>query len=306
MNVKEIYTKTMKFVWMRLGLGLAVTLVSILLLAICLGISALIGGSSIIFMICIWLILTGGITKLVSYYMGYMLKAAHIAVITTAVTTGQIPDNMFEYGTNMVKQRFATSNVYFVIDNLISGAVKQLQNAVGVVDNILGNIPGVSALVRFAKIFIGIALGYVDECCLGYTFLRKDEGAFKAGCDGVVIYFQNAKKLLKNAAITALIVMGVTFVLAVVPLIILLPICYAIGVHPIIGIFISIMIAIAIRSSFVDSYILVKTMKAYMEVAPSTEITFDIYGKLCKLSNKFKQLFGKAQAETPVMQTTAM
>ena len=64
---------------------------------------------------------------------------------------------------------------------------------------------------------------------------------------------------------------------------------------------ISIMIAAMLKAAFVDSFMMVKTMVAYMEVAPSTEITVDIYGKLCKISGKFKKLFNKAQEETPTM-----
>ncbi len=36
-----------------------------------------------------------------------------------------------------------------------------------------------------------------------------------------------------------------------------------------------------------------------MNIAPSTQVTFDIFGKFCKLSRKFKELFGKAQEEMP-------
>jgi hypothetical protein len=36
-----------------------------------------------------------------------------------------------------------------------------------------------------------------------------------------------------------------------------------------------------------------------MQVAPSTQITFDLYNKLCGLSTKFKELFNKGQQESP-------
>ena len=42
---------------------------------------------------------------------------------------------------------------------------------------------------------------------------------------------------------------------------------------------------------------LVAMMTSYMKEAPNTEISFDLYGKLCKMSSKFKKLFTKAQAE---------
>ena len=61
------------------------------------------------------------------------------------------------------------------------------------------------------------ALGYIDECCLGYTFYKKDEGAFKSSCDGVAIYFQNIKHLLKSALVTSLLVAVLSFVAWLLP-----------------------------------------------------------------------------------------
>lgn len=237
------------------------------------------------------------------HYMGYLIKAAHIAVVSEAVTTGVIPENMVQVGKDMVKSRFATSNVYIVLDKLVGGAVKQLQKAVGSVGSLLGDIPGIGAIVNILQMFIGIALGYIDECCLGYTFYKKDEKAFKAGCDGVVIYFQNTKHLLKSAVGTTAIVLGLSFVAWLIPFIIFGLIFGAIGV-PFAWLFaslIAIIIAAAIKSAFIDSYMMVKTMVSYMSVAPSTQITFDIYDKLCKLSSKFKQLFTKSKEETATM-----
>jgi len=37
-----------------------------------------------------------------------------------------------------------------------------------------------------------------------------------------------------------------------------------------------------------------------MAVAPTTEITFDLYGKLCGISGKFKELWEKGKAEDPI------
>ncbi len=304
MNVGQIYGKTLKFVWLKLALGAVITVASVLLLVLFWGISALTNNPGIFgILLFVWAGLTGLIYKLAMHYGGYMIKAAHIAVISEAVTTGTVPENMFETGKNMVKERFGATNVYFVIDGLVSGAVKQLQNVVGKIDNIFGNIPGVSAIVSFVQLFIGIALGYIDECCLGYTFYKKEDGAFKASCDGVAIYFQNAKHLLKSALVTCLIVMGASLLAWLVPFLVIGAICSLLGVSWWISALISVLIAAMLKAAFVDSFMMVKTMVSYMEVAPSTEISFDIYGKLCKISSKFKSLFNKAKEETPAMET---
>ncbi len=298
MNAGKIYAKTMKFVWLKLGLGAAITAVSLVLLALIVWIASLFkDGGVMIWAALIWIGLTTGIYQFVMRYFGYMIKAAHIAVITETVATGQVPANMVETGKEMVKKRFAASNIYFVLDSLISGAVKQLQNTVGKIDNVFGQIPGVSAIVNILQLFIGIALGYIDECCLGYTFYKKEQGAFKSGCDGVVVYFQNAKHLLKSAAMTTLIVVVLTFIAWVVPFAIFAGIFAGFEIHWIFAFIIAAIIASVIKTAFIDSYMMIRTMVSYMQVAPSTVPAVDVYGKLCKISSKFKKLFTKAEEE---------
>ena len=74
----------------------------------------------------------------------------------------------------------------------------------------LENIPGMESLVSFARTFIDIALGNLDECCMAYTFYQADQSSFKSAADGVVIYFQNWKTILKDALKTAVIVVVIS------------------------------------------------------------------------------------------------
>ena len=119
----------------------------------------------------------------------------------------------------MVKERFGATNVYFVVDRLVSGA-------------------------------------------------------FKASCDCVAVYFQNAKHLLKSAFVTTLIIMGLTLLAWLVPFLLIGAICSLLDVTWWISALISVLIAAMLKVAFVDSFLMVKTMVSYMEVAPSTEITF--------------------------------
>ena len=175
LKAKDVYFKTMIFVWLKLALGGAMFLVSLILLAICLGLGSLGRGNGMIIAFFIWLLLVCAMYGLVNRYVGYMLKAGHVAMVTTAVTTGTLPENQLQAATALIKERFVTANVYFVVDRLVSGAVSQLQRGLQKIDDLLGKIPGVSLIVSFAQLFVQIALGYVDECCLGYTFLHKEQ-----------------------------------------------------------------------------------------------------------------------------------
>ena len=298
MKATDVYLKTMKFVWLKLALGGAIFLISAVTMFLFLWIGSLVGsGSGIAIALCLWAILIGGIFTFAERYIGYMLKAGHVAMVTTAVTTGTLPENQLEAAKSMVKERFATANVYFVVDRLVSGAVSQLQRGLQKVEDLLGKIPGVAVIVSFAQLFVHIALNYIDECCLGYTFLHREQSAFKSAADGVVIYFQNWKTLLKNAAVTTLIVMGISLLAWLLPFLIFAGLFALLHIHWIFAFILALMVAVIIKSSFVDSYMMVKMMVSYMQVAPSTEITFDLYDKLCKLSGKFRNLFNKGQQE---------
>ncbi len=300
MSVKEIYVKTLKFGFIKMGIQGVVLAISLVTLAVCLGLGAIFKSSVFsMILLLIWVIVTAVVYRMALSYMGYLIRAAHVAIVSKAVTEGVIPDNMVEVGKQMVQERFGATNAYMVINHLVNGAVRQLQSVVNQIDNLLDGIPGLEKVMDVVKVFIRIFLGYIDECCLGYTFYKKGENAFKCGCDGVVIYFQNAKHLLKSAFVTAILVVVSTFVSWFVPFLVFAGIFNLFGLSSAYGVaaVISILVAVAVKEAFIDPFILVKTMTAYMEVAPQTEITVDLYDKLSGMSSKFKELLGRARKE---------
>jgi len=316
-KANTIFRKTMPFVWAKLLLGILTIVVSALILAILLGIAWLFKSEGVgLVMIIIWLSLTGIIRFIINHYIGFLIKAGHIAVITEAVTTGKVPAHQVAYGKERVKERFVTANVYFLIDKLVGAAVRQIQRGIGKITGMMSSIPGMGAVASLAKFYVSISLGYIDECCLGYTFYKKGQSAFKSAADGVVIFSQNIKTLLAGAAITMLIVVfglaGITLGLFVVfgLLIRFLPLSDLIrtwiggevglwlGDHiGFIGFLIALIIAVGIKYAFMDSYILIRTMVTYMGVAPKTTLRVDLYSKLCNISSKFKELLNGKEKE---------
>ncbi|MCM1186980.1 MAG: hypothetical protein NC251_06440 [Lachnoclostridium sp.] len=299
MKANEVFRQTIKFVWMKLALGGCAIAFSIVLGLILMAVSALDdNGVVAVYALVIWFCLSVAAVGISQYYLGYLLKAGHIAVVTALVTTGSLPENAFAYGIETVKKKFATAAAYFAVDRLVSGAVKQINSGLDVVGNILGKIPGMESVVSFAKSFVNIALGNVDECCLAYTFYHAEQSAFKSAADGVVIYFQNWKTVLKDALKTAF----VAFIVSVAAgLLLFLVTIGALGLlgMPGLGVFfvslmLTMMIVLIVKSAVMDSYTMVCMVCSYMQVAPSTEITFDLYDKLCGLSSKFKSLFQRA------------
>jgi len=305
MNAKQLFSKTMPFIWAKMLLGGATVLISVVLLAIFMGLGWLFGENAMVIMFILWISATGVVRYAIMHYMGYLVKAGHIAVIAEACFTGQIPANQVEYGKKMVTERFATSNIYFAVDQLVSGAVKQIQNKIGKLGDKLDFIPGMNAVTGAAQFFVSISLGYIDECCLGWTFYNKEQGAFKSAADGVVIYAQNWKVLLKDAAKTMLKVIILTMV---VTLIIFVPVGLLFKLlkwSGFLAFMLALLIAWVVKFAFMDSYIMIEMMASYMQVAPATQITFDLYSTLCTWSSKFKELFKKGQEESPAPAYTA-
>lgn len=296
MKAKLLFRKTMPFCIAKLLLGGATVLILSLLLALFAGIGWIFGDTGLVIGILIWTGSIGIVRFFIMHYVGYLVKAGHLAVLAQAAATGKVPRDQVKYGISKVKERFATANIYFAVDKLVTGAVKQIQRSIEKISNSLSFVPGMEHLASLAKFFVKLSLGYIDECCLSYTFLKTKQNAYKSACDGVVIYAQNIKALLKNAAMTMLKVVLLT-VLAVV--VIFIPVGLLFRVFHwsgLIAFIIACLIAWVVKFAFLDSFILCQTMAAYLDAAKETKISFDLYGKLSGLSSSFKELFEKGRA----------
>ncbi len=305
MKAGTVFRKTLPFSLAKLLLGTVTILLSCILLAILLGIGSLFDGGGLFICILIWCGAVGVIRFAIMHYFGYLVKAGHIAVMAEAFTTGKVPDGQVKYGMGKVKERFLGANVYFAVDKLVTGAVKQIQRGIDKLGQKLDFIPGMEQVAKLINFFVELSLGYIDECCLGYTFYKKDQGAFKSACDGVVIYTKNIKKLLGNAAKTML---KVVLLVIVTVLVVFIPIGLlfkALDWSALIAFLLACFITWVLKFAFLDSYILCQIMAGYMEVAPTTQINFDLYGKLCGISGKFKELFNKGKAEEQQLQSQA-
>lgn len=297
MKAREIYSGTMKFVWLKL----AISAVGVLATGLTGGLFALIGSifsqyAATLFGI-FGLAIGIGIWFAIGHYFGYMVKAGHVAVVAHALSTGALPQNQTEWAKEAVKSRFATANVYYVVDSLVNGAVSQLRKAVNLAAELLKFVPGISFAQSFADQLVSTVLGNVDECCLGWCFLHREMGSFHASCDGVSIFFQNSKQLLKSGAKHSLAVTAVSAAAFTLVGLICVLLFHKSAVACIIALVIGFSLIYACKAAFLNSYTMIKMMAAYMQLAPNTVLNYDLYAKLCGLSSKFKKLYEQAREE---------
>ena len=265
MKAGAIFSGTIIFCWLKLALGLADVIIGALLFGIIMGITTITGSGGVgAIMLFIWIGVWGVVHWIIKHYVSYLLKAGHVAVIAQSFKDGAIPANPVAVGKNMVIERFGTSNVYFLIDKLVAGAVRQLQKVFGKITGLLGNIPGGGALRTIGNLFIDISLGYIDECCLGYTFYHKEQNAYKSAADGVVIYAQNWKQLLKDGAITTIVVLLTIVVVTLLSFIVIGGLFRLMEWNIIVAVILSLLVSFAVKRAFIDSWILVKMMSSYL------------------------------------------
>ena len=153
------------------------------------------------------------ICVLISYLVNNRIKAAQIAMMVKGVTEGNLPQHTFAEGFKEIKGRFGRITVFFFITNTIKGIFNQLGRAMTRLGNAVGGQVG-GSITSVIDSAIQTLIAYLCDCCLGWILYRKEENAFKAGCEGTVIFFKHGKTLLRNVGrifgmgLLSLIVLG--------------------------------------------------------------------------------------------------
>ena len=102
------------------------------------------------------------------------------------------------YAQAVVTERFTEANLLFVLDQLIKGVIGAITGLIGGIAAFLP-IPGLQGLVGFINAVIRMSLTYVDEIILGYNIRTGSDAPFETARQGVVLYAQNGKPMVKNA-----------------------------------------------------------------------------------------------------------
>lgn len=196
MDNKEVYKKTLGFSIRRLlwDIFAFIVFVAISLIGffiaekttnqglIGLGIGVIIGLVAIIIMM---------------RFVSYAYKAGQIAMMTQAITTGKLPEDVIDAGKKVVKERFSTVAAYFAVTGVIKGIFNQIGRGITALGNAVGGDTG-GAIGSTISSVIQTIVAYLCDCCLGWVFYRKDEKAGKATCEGAVLFFKHGKTLMKN------------------------------------------------------------------------------------------------------------
>lgn len=233
-------------------------------------------------------------------YILYLVKAGHIAVLIDLIDGNPMPGgrNQISHATAVVKQRFPQASVLFGVDQLIKGVVRAVSGLVRGVLTILP-IPGAQQLGGIISAFLRVAVGFVDEVILAYAIRTNATNAWGSAQTALVLYAQNYKPMLKNAAWLAIIVYGLSVLVFIVMLapaalvVYLMPGAWAAG-----GVIFALLFAWSVKAALLEPFAIACMMQVYFKTIEGQQPNPEWEAKLEQMSGKFRKLKERAFADS--------
>ena len=241
-----------------------------------------------------------GVTAAVLYFLReytlYLIKAGHIAVMVECLDGRELPagKGQIEYAHEIVKSRFGQANVLFGIDQLVKGVVRSITGLIQGIASILP-IPGLDSMMKVVRAYLRVAVGLIDEIILAHLIRTKAQNLWSGARDALVLYGQNAKPMLINAAWITLVTYALAFLVFLIMLapagavVYLIPGAWSAG-----GFVFAILFAWAVKVALIEPFAIACLLQAFQKVADGQEPSPEWVAKLEGVSDKFRSLGEKA------------
>ncbi len=245
--------------------------------------------------------LTAGVIFFLRDYLLYIVKAGHIAVMVEYLEGRPVPfgQGQIAFARRVVTERFGQASALFALDRLIKGVIGVITGLAEGFLTILP-IPGVAQVMAAVRAYLKLAVGLVDEVVLAHAIRTRSENAWEAAHDGLVLYAQNARVMLINAAWLTLIswvLAVVVFVFMLAPaaaLVWLLPGDTSAGM-----LVLAVVFAWAIKAAVIEPFALACMVQVFFKVTAGQEPQPEWRGRLTQISDKFRQLGKRAVGWRP-------
>jgi hypothetical protein len=231
-------------------------------------------------------------------YILYIVKAGHIAVMVHLIDGREVPggQSQIAYARQVVTQRFAEANILFVLDQLIKGVLRAITGLLGGIAAFVA-IPGLSGLVKFFNAVIRMSLTYVDEIILGYNIRADSAAPFDTARQGVVLYAQNGKTMLKNALWLSIFMWVLALIVFLTTLAPAAAVLYAMpGELAGWGFVLAIVFTWAFSAAFIEPFCIAALMQVYFRAIEGQTPDPDWDRRLSETSKQFRELKDKASA----------
>ena len=239
---------------------------------------------------------TAGTLFFVREYILYIVKAGHIAVLVELIDGRGIPQgqSQINYASDIVRSHFAETNVLFGVDLLVRGVLAAILGLIQGIASFLP-IPGLSNVVGLVRAFLRVAIGLMDEVILGYLLRTRTTNPWQGAQTAVVLYAQNYKVMLKNAAWLTIIMYVLSFVVFLLMLapaaaiVWFIPNGWSAG-----GFVFAILFAWAVKAALIEPFAIAAMMDVYFRVIEGQTPDPAWDERIGQVSRKFRELKEKA------------
>lgn len=230
-------------------------------------------------------------------YLLYLVKAGHIAVLVELMAGRTIPGgrSQIDYARDIVKQQFATSSMLFGLNQLIRGILRAFNRLTVSIASWLP-IPGLDGLVKVVDAVVNTSLSHLDQVILAQILRTRSANPWATARDSVVLYAQNFKGVLKNAAFLTLFVWVLTLVIF---LVVFTPIVALIGLFHVHAGFwsfaLTLIAALSLKAALIDPFAMIALLQVYDRVTEGQTPNPEWIAKLEGMSTQFRELTQKAK-----------
>lgn len=225
-------------------------------------------------------------------YTLYIVKAGHIAVLVELIDGKQLPEGrgQISHATTVVRERFVQASALFALDQLVKGVIHTITGLARGILSILP-LPGVRQIMSLLQAFLRIAVGFVDEVILAHAIRARSTDTWRSAREALVLYGQNWKTMLKNAAWLTLFVYGLSFAVFLVVLAPAAAFAYMLpGAWTAGGFVFALLFAWSVKAAFLEPFAIACMMQVYFRTTEGQQIDPEWDARLEQMSSHFRKI----------------
>src|SRR5690606_19884584 len=197
-------------------------------------------------------------------------------------------------------------SVLFAIDQLIKGVIAAITGLVRGILSILP-LPGMRQLSGILHAFLRVAVGFIDEVILAHAMRTRSSNPWASAREALVLYGQNYKIMLKNAAWLAIFVYLLSFFVFLIMLVpaglvvYLMPGAWAAG-----GFVFAILFAWSVKAALLEPFAITCLMQVYFRTIEDQQPDPEWEARLEQMSDKFRKLKARTLGESQPSTTDSL
>ncbi len=158
-------------------------------------------------------------------------------------------------------------------------------------------IPGAQQVVGLLRAFLRVSVGLVDEVILAYAMRTRATNPWASAQTALVLYAQNAKPMMKNAAWLTLFVYGLSFIVFLVMLAPAAAVVYLIpGAWSAGGLVFALIFAWAVKAALIEPFAIACMLQSYFKAIEGQRPDPAWAARLDGMTDKFRKMGEKAAA----------